>query len=201
MIPTPVRPFRTPRPRPRLVRVATLLAAAGVLGVGSADVALADWPCPDPPPTCLGRRATLCGTPGNDTILGSAADDVVVGSGGNDTIRARGGNDVLCGNIGDDKLFGSNGDDVLSGDEGADELHGGTGGDILRGGQGSDFLDGGGGDDVVRGGRGTDTCDGGMSLGDVDKGDCETTLRIPRAVRVAVPFGRGALRPMLHGRA
>lgn len=179
MIPSPVRSFCTALRRSRVLRAGTLLAAAGAVSVCSAGVARADWPCPEPPPTCLGRPATLCGTPGDDTILGSAVDDAVVGLGGSDTIRGRGGNDVLCGNEGADRLFGANGNDVLSGDDGADELFGGTGTDTLRGGRGPDLLDGGGGDDVVSGGRGNDTCDGGMSLGDVDKGDCETILRIP----------------------
>ena len=41
---------------------------------------------PDAPPLCNGLVPSIVGTPGNDTLQGTFADDVIVGLGGNDTI-------------------------------------------------------------------------------------------------------------------
>jgi hypothetical protein len=55
-------------------------------------------------PTCLGRKATIVGTPGNDKIIGTSGRDVIVGRGGDDLILGLGGNDVICGNGGHDVI-------------------------------------------------------------------------------------------------
>jgi uncharacterized delta-60 repeat protein len=92
---------------------------------------------PDDPPNvqrCAGRRATIVGTAGNDTLRGTPRADVIVALGGNDRISARGGNDVVCGGRGNDRLAGG---------AGADRLHGGHGRDVLAGGPGRDRLNGG----------------------------------------------------------
>jgi hypothetical protein len=90
---------------------------------------------------------------GNDTIIGSAADNFLRGRGGNDS------------------LVGGAGDDTLRGDEGNDTLRGGDGNDNLRGGDGDDLLDASGGSastqgfgDFVEPGRGANTILGHQAL-------------------------------------
>jgi Ca2+-binding RTX toxin-like protein len=63
------------------------------------------------------------GTPGNDTLIGTANTDTIYGRGGDDLIEAREARDIL---------FGFGGDDVIvSGvDKRADEVRCGTGYDI-----------------------------------------------------------------------
>ena len=58
------------------------------------------------------------GGSGNDSIAGSAIQNVIDGKGGNDRLDGRGDNDTV---------FGSGGDDVLVGDVGKDSLVGGDG--------------------------------------------------------------------------
>ena len=82
---------------------------------------------------CAGFIATKVGTNANDTIHGSASDDVITGLGGNDMLYGGGGADVLCGAGGDDQLFGEAHWDVLSGGPGDDVLHGGDGRDVCAG--------------------------------------------------------------------
>jgi Ca2+-binding RTX toxin-like protein len=81
------------------------------------------------PQTCLGKRATLVGSPGSDDLHGTAGDDVIVGKAGDDTIDGRGGNDRIC---------GGKGADTLRGGSGADRLVGGKGSDVYEGGDGAD---------------------------------------------------------------
>jgi Ca2+-binding RTX toxin-like protein len=82
--------------------------------------------------------------PADPTKLPTGGDDTLVGSAGNDIFRGLGGDDVIDGRAGNDRLFG------------------GTGADLLRGGLGNDRLDGGAGDDLLAGGRGKDTYIGGV---------------------------------------
>jgi len=99
---------------------------------------------------CDGLEATIVGTPGDDTLTGTAGNDVIVGGPGADVIRGGSGNDVICGGPGDDALAGQGEDDRLFGDPGDDLLDGGEGGccsmptntgdDLLRGGPGNDTL-------------------------------------------------------------
>ncbi len=60
------------------------------------------------------------GSSNNDTLIGTAEDDLIKGFGGAD---------ILVGNNGYDKLFGGLGDDILLGDQGIDTLTGGAGND------------------------------------------------------------------------
>jgi Ca2+-binding RTX toxin-like protein len=76
-------------------------------------------------PTCLGLKATIVGTPGNDTLRGTSHRDVVVGLGGKDTILGLGAVDHLCGGAGRDVVDGGAGVDQLSGGSGVDRLDGG----------------------------------------------------------------------------
>jgi Ca2+-binding RTX toxin-like protein len=79
---------------------------------------------------------------GDDTVTGSAQDDLIWGDAGNDRLN---------GNAGSDHLWGGDGNDTLSGDAGNDVLDGGAGNDTLLGGNGNDILDGGAGNDLLRG--------------------------------------------------
>ncbi|MBA3741919.1 S8 family serine peptidase [Sporichthya sp.] len=102
-------------------------------------------PAPPAPPSapsgsCGGRKATIVGTAGNDTLRGTRRADVIDARGGNDTVAGRGGNDVIC---------GGNGNDTLKGNGGNDKLYGGAGRDALRGGAGRDSCSGGAGRDTT----------------------------------------------------
>jgi Ca2+-binding RTX toxin-like protein len=118
----------------------------------------------------LGMDCDIVGTPGADTLTGTAASERICGMGGNDTISGGGGDDEIFGDAGNDRLRGDDGGDALEGGRGNDTLSGGAGGDSLEGGSGNDVLDGGagddtmdgeGGNDVSRGGGGDDVLDGG----------------------------------------
>ncbi|MGH8566377.1 MAG: hypothetical protein ACREXW_20825 [Gammaproteobacteria bacterium] len=158
------------------------LVAAGISRAsGDTDFALARYLVTDerpaPPPRCGGFRATMLGTPGNDTLRGTFfGRDVILGLGGNDTIRGLGGDDILCGGPGNDVLIGGDdtdrlnggkGHDKLFGDrglsavDGDDSLYGGPGRDTLVADGGADLLFGEGHNDRLLGDAGQDTLDGG----------------------------------------
>ncbi|CAH1657164.1 putative Serralysin [Hyphomicrobiales bacterium] len=84
---------------------------------------------------------------GNDTVVGSSADDLIHGGDGADT---------LSGGPGADWLYGEAGNDILNGNKGGDHLHGGKGADTLNGQLGNDTLLGGLGNDTLTGGDGND---------------------------------------------
>lgn len=90
--------------------------------------------------SCLGKAATIEGTPGDDQLTGTRRNDVIVGRGGNDSINGLGGRDLICGDAGDDALLGGAGRDVVSGDAGGDQVAGGSGDDRIAGGKGLDFV-------------------------------------------------------------
>ena len=95
--------------------------------------------CSDPPPpTCGGRRATIVGTKGADTLKGTRKRDVIAGRGGKDVLIGVAGNDLICGGNGSDKLLGGQGDDTLLGGAGDDKLVGGPGENRCNGGPGKD---------------------------------------------------------------
>src|SRR5438128_1036580 len=75
--------------------------------------------------------ATINGTAGNDTIVGSTESDVVDGSSGNDNIQAGAGMDTVYGNTGNDTLSGNADADWVEGDSGNDEVRGGPGQDSI----------------------------------------------------------------------
>lgn len=78
------------------------------------------------------------GTPGNDTLTGTAVPDTLSGGLGDDQLFGLGDNDQLDGGAGDDSLFGGAGDDLLLGGDGDDWLDGGEGYNQLIGGVGND---------------------------------------------------------------
>jgi len=112
-----------------------------------------------PPP--LPPAPPLNETPGNDTLIGTASDELIAGHGGNDVIRGGGGDDTLRGDDGNDILNGESGNDLLHGDAGNDVLRGGVGNDGLWGGKGNDTLQGDDGNDSLWGNDGTDRLSGG----------------------------------------
>lgn len=98
----------------------------------------------------------LEGNTGNDTLYGGAGDDYLQGNRGNDTVAGGAGNDYVRGGKDDDYLSGSDGNDQAKGDLGNDDVYGGSGNDLLRGGQDNDYLNGGAGDDLLLGDKGFD---------------------------------------------
>ena len=69
------------------------------------------------------QQPNLDGGDGNDTLVGSAAGDILTGGPGND---------VMTGNAGNDLLDGGNDNDTLTGNLGNDLFIGGTGTDRIR---------------------------------------------------------------------
>ncbi|HEV2756293.1 MAG TPA: calcium-binding protein [Actinomycetota bacterium] len=134
------------------------------------------------PIRCAGRRATIVGSPGNDTLRGTRGDDVVHGLGGHDTIVGRGGDDVIC--------TGHGGATVDAG-PGSDHVVGGPGGDAVEGGAGADTVEGRGNADVVSGGRGNDVLRGGAG-GDALAGGADEDRALGSAGRDAVDGGSGS---------
>jgi len=77
--------------------------------------------------------ANLIGTPGNDTISGSALNDSISGLLGSDSLLGLGGNDVLKGGKDNDTMIGWLGNDTLEWDngDGSDRISGGVGIDTV----------------------------------------------------------------------
>src|SRR5690242_15166268 len=98
------------------MRLTPLVAAGGlVLGLGLAPAATAAEP--DPCLIILGAdAATIMGTPGNDTLVGTSGPDVILGGAGNDTISGLGGDDLICGGAGNDTINAGDGNDFVIGD-------------------------------------------------------------------------------------
>src|SRR5258708_3574159 len=97
-------------------------------------------------------------------ILGSPLDDQLDGTAANEILRGFDGNDILNSVGGKDHLFGGAGNDVLKGGTGDDHLLGGLGNDALVGGDGNDKLQGDAGNDLVIGGAGNDVLSGGAGI-------------------------------------
>jgi Ca2+-binding RTX toxin-like protein len=105
----------------RVLPLAVLTAAALALGASTVRAGGTQGA------TCLGKRVTIVGTPGNDRLNGSARRDVILAGDGDDAVDSRGGPDVICGGQGNDTIAGGGGSDELSGDNGNDRLDGGAG--------------------------------------------------------------------------
>ena len=93
--------------------------------------------------------ATFEGNNGNNSIIGTASNDLIEGKGGSDELRGAQGNDTIYGNDaansnpnsdGNDVIYGGAGNDTLQGNRGNDVLNGGADNDIIYGGQGDDFI-------------------------------------------------------------
>ncbi len=154
--------------------------------------------------TCNGIPATIVGTPGSETIEGTAGADVIAAREGDDTIRGLGGDDIICagkgndtiyGGLGFDIIFGAQGNDVLFSKNGAttyqrsdsrgarmfgglgnDQIHGSNRWDRMQGGPGNDVLIGYEGRDWLRAGPGNDAVDGGPGIDDQHGGNGPDTI-------------------------
>lgn len=136
--------MRSSRLGPALI----VVLLGGLLVVGGAAQAA---------PTCFGKRATIVGTRGDDTLRGTARPDVIHARGGVDRVLGAGGHDLIClgdggsepaelpevarGGAGDDRIAGADGHDALVGNSGDDRLFGGPGYDTMDGGRGHDRLE------------------------------------------------------------
>jgi Ca2+-binding RTX toxin-like protein len=85
---------------------------------------------------CGGKRATIVGTQGDNTLTGTKRADVIVGLGGVDSIDGKGGNDIVCAGPGGDFIFGGGGSDRILGQGGDDVMTGQGGNDSFVGGRG-----------------------------------------------------------------
>ena len=82
---------------------------------------------------CDGRRATVVGTSGDDTLYGTNHHDVIAALDGNDTMYGFGADDLMCGGRGQDGLVGGARRDRLIGGSGGDTVLGGAGSDVIFG--------------------------------------------------------------------
>lgn len=96
------------------------------------------------------------GTPGDDLVVGDAADNWFDLGAGNDIAFGDAGADTLLGGSGLDQLSGGDGDDWLDGGSESDQIDAGPGNDRVLGGAGDDTLAGGDGDDRIDPGSGND---------------------------------------------
>ena len=92
--------------------------------------------------SCAEAIATITGTAGDDTLVGTPDADVIVGPAGDDLIDGvnhsrriigSGHDDILLGTIDDDGFVALGGDDVARARTGEDTLAGGEGDDVPRG--------------------------------------------------------------------
>lgn len=110
------------------------------------------------------------GLAGNDTINGGSQNDELVGGAGNDNIYAGAGNDIVNAGDGDDTVTGDAGNDQITGGLGIDKLYGGLGDDVIDGGDGNDTVTGDDGNDTIIGGSGDDLLYAGAGNDSVDGG-------------------------------
>lgn len=136
------------------------LAIAAVPAATSGDDSLVGTDANDRIEALAGRD-TVRGGEGNDQILGQGDDDELYGGLGNDSLHGGSGNDQLWGGLGNDTLNGAIDNDTLQGEEGGDRLWGWDGDDILSGGEENDILYGQNGNDQLWGDAGGDHLFGG----------------------------------------
>lgn len=101
------------------------------------------------------------GQDGNDSLVGTGADDTIYGMEGDDTIRGGGGENYLRGFEGDDLIVGGGATDIIGGEEGDDIIRAGGGDDFILSNEGDDSVAGQDGDDLIETHLGDDTLRGG----------------------------------------
>ena len=104
------------------------------------------------------------GSNADETLTGTANDDLIYGGGGNDTLKGFAGNDLIGGDNDHDRLIGGNDNDTLEGGSGNDIIYGQNQHDRLLGDSGNDRLFGARGSDILFGGIGRDSLNGGIGF-------------------------------------
>jgi Ca2+-binding RTX toxin-like protein len=130
-------------------------------------------------------RVTILGGGGNDSIIGSRAQDVIDGGDGDDTILAGGGRDAVNGGAGNDSILGGAEQDTILGGDGNDTLFGEGLQDLILGEAGDDSISGGLlPDQVTGGGNGVAASTGDvLDLGTADNVDDTLTFDFERLTR------------------
>lgn len=100
---------------------------------------------------------TIVGTAGDDLLEGTNKNDLIWGLAGNDIIRSGEGSDCIVGGDGDDTIEAAAGDDVILGENGNDSINSGEGDDLSLGGTGDDSIKNPTGKDVILAGEGNDS--------------------------------------------
>jgi len=109
--------------------------------------------------TADGETNKIIGMEGDDTLSGSADNDVLYGGNEANDLTSS-GKDILNGGAGDDTLYGGDELDKLYGGDGKDTLYGDAGSDTLEGEAGDDLIHGGADADTIKVGLGADTAYG-----------------------------------------
>lgn len=173
-----------------------------VLGGSGNDTLTGNDPSPfvpDPNAIVTGENL-LNGGPGDDTLDGRGAPDVLIGGGGNDTVTYADRTEAVTATIdgtandgGDsdlnvvslrrdsiepdvENLIGGSGNDTLRGSDAVNALTGGGGDDSLYGGGANDTLSGGSGNDKLEGAGGDDTLGGEAGADSLDGGTGNDSL-------------------------
>jgi Ca2+-binding RTX toxin-like protein len=106
---------------------------------------------------------------GDDTLIGTAFNDVLNGYAGNNVIQGRGGADVLLAGDGNNHVWGNAANAAQGSDDGADVIvvgngtnyvNGNAGADVIVAGNGANRVYGGSGDDVITLGNGNNQVNG-----------------------------------------
>lgn len=123
------------------------LDARGVLNPNGAGVASE---------TIIGTAADniINALDGNDTVYGLAGNDKIEGGYGNDFLKGGLGNDILTDISGGDFIWGDAGDDTINAGVDIDQVFGGDGNDTIAGGMGGDVIFGNSGNDTIYGDNG-----------------------------------------------
>jgi uncharacterized repeat protein (TIGR01451 family) len=138
-------------------------------------------------PGCGGMLATIVGTPGNDSFLDTAADDVIATLAGDDSVLANlGGDDAICGGGGDDRIVSHTGNNQIHAGPGHDRVSTGPGDDVINAGpgddrivanEGDDTIDAESGDDNINAGSGSDSIDAGLGNDNIGAGPGDDAIQ------------------------
>lgn len=116
-------------------------------------------------------KAPIFGTAGNDHIVGTNGNDLIVTFEGNDTVDGGNGNDCIVSGNGNNNLSGGNGADIIISGDGNNTVDGGNENDVITLGNGNNTIAGGNGDDKITLGLGNNTIDAGNGDDQVNTGN------------------------------